>query len=48
MFWIFATHSSCRADGVTEVIEAGDKILGTQFHPDVDDMPPEVFEWLAK
>ena len=36
------------ADGVTEAIEAGDKILGTQFHPDVDDMLPEVFEWLAK
>ena len=35
-------------DGVIEAIEVGDKIIGTQFHPDVDDMLPEVFEWLAK
>ena len=36
------------ADGITEAVEAGDKIIGTQFHPDVDDMLPEVFDWLAE
>ncbi len=36
------------ADGITEAVEAGDKIIGTQFHPDVDDLLPEVFDWLAE
>ena len=35
-------------DGVIEAIEVGEKIIGTQFHPDVDDQLPEIFEWLAK
>ncbi len=36
------------ADGIVEAIEAGDKIIGTQFHPDADDDLPEVFDWLAE
>ena len=33
-------------DGVVETVEAGEKILGTQFHPDVDDKLKQVFDWL--
>lgn len=35
-------------DGITEAIEVGPKIIGTQFHPDVDDQLPEIFAWLAE
>jgi len=35
-------------DGIIEAIEVGDRIIGTQFHPDVDGELPEVFDWLAK
>ena len=35
-------------DGVVEVVEAGEKILGTQFHPDVDDTLHQVFDWLRE
>ena len=35
-------------DGITEVIEYGDKIIGTQFHPDADGELPQIFDWLKK
>ena len=35
-------------DGTIEVVEAGEHIIGTQFHPDVDDALHEVFNWLGK
>jgi len=35
-------------DGTIEVIEVGDKIIGTQFHPDVDDRLIELFQWLVE
>ena len=35
-------------DGTVEAVEHGDRILGTQFHPDADGELPMVFAWLAK
>lgn len=35
-------------DGTVEVIEVGDKIIGTQFHPDVDSLLHRVFDWLGE
>ena len=35
-------------DGTIEVVESGEKIIGTQFHPDVDDELHEIFDWLGK
>ncbi|MBR4467037.1 MAG: gamma-glutamyl-gamma-aminobutyrate hydrolase family protein, partial [Clostridia bacterium] len=34
-------------DGTVEAVEAGDRIIGTQFHPDADDKLPRIFDWLA-
>ena len=34
-------------DGTVEAVEAGDKIIGVQFHPDVDDKLPQIFAWLG-
>ena len=33
-------------DGTIEAIEYGDKIIGTQFHPDVDGELQQIFDWL--
>lgn len=33
-------------DGVIEVIEYGENVIGTQFHPDVDSDLHELFDWL--
>lgn len=35
-------------DGTIEAIEIGDRIIGTQFHPDVDGKLMELFRWLAE
>ncbi len=35
-------------DGVVEGIEYGDNILGIQGHPEVDNLLPELFEFLTK
>ena len=40
--------SALAEDGTIEAIEYGDKILGTQFHPDVDAELNCIFEYLAK
>ena len=40
------TVSGLSEDGVIEAIEYGDHILGTQFHPDVDDSLHELFDFL--
>ena len=39
---------SAKGDGVVEGTEYGDKILGVQFHPEVDDLLPELFKFLAE
>lgn len=35
-------------DGTIEAVEAGETVIGTQFHPDVDDKLFELFAWLAE
>lgn len=40
--------SGTHADGTVEIIEYGDTILGTQFHPDADEQLPMPFAWLAR
>ena len=35
-------------DGTIEAVEAGDRIIGTQFHPDVDQKLHELFDWLGE
>jgi len=37
---------SAKGDGVVEGVEFGDKILGIQAHPEVDDLVPQVFDFL--
>ena len=39
---------SAKGDGVVESTEYGENILGVQGHPEVDDLLPEIFEFLAK
>jgi len=39
---------SANGDGVVEGAEYGDKILGVQGHPEVDDLLPELFAFLAQ
>lgn len=36
------------ADGSPEGLEYGDRIIGVQFHPEVDDVHCALFEWLAQ
>ena len=38
---------SAKDDGVVEGTEYGDNILGVQGHPEVDDLLPELFQFLA-
>ena len=40
--------SGMSEDGIIEAIEYGDNIIGTQFHPDVDDKLHELFDWLKE
>jgi gamma-glutamyl-gamma-aminobutyrate hydrolase PuuD len=35
-------------DRVVEGVEYGDNILGVQGHPEVDDLLPELFQFLAE
>lgn len=39
---------SAKGDGVVEGVEYGDRILGIQAHPEVDDLLPQVFAFLAE
>ena len=39
---------SAKGDGVVEGTEYGDKVLGVQFHPEVDDLLPELFKFLTE
>lgn len=34
-------------DGTVEAVEYGDKVIGVQFHPDVDRAFPQLFAWLG-
>lgn len=42
------TVNARAADGTIEGIENGSNILGVQFHPEVDDTLPEIFQFLTK
>lgn len=42
------TVSGRTADGTIEVIEQGDKVLGVQFHPEMDDKLPQLMGWLCR
>lgn len=44
----YETVSGRAKDGTIEAVEVGDKIIGTQFHPDVDSKTNELFVWLTK
>ena len=39
---------SAKGDGVVEGTEYGDNVLGVQFHPEVDDLLPELFKFLTE
>lgn len=39
---------SAKGDGVVEGVEYGDNLLGIQFHPEVDDLLPEIFSFLTE
>ena len=39
---------SAKGDGVVEGVEYGERILGVQGHPEVDDLLPELFAFLAQ
>ena len=39
---------SAKGDGVVEGCEYGDNLLGVQFHPEVDDLLPEIFAFLTE
>ena len=38
---------SAKGDGVVEGVEYGENILGVQYHPEVDDLLPELFDFLT-
>lgn len=38
---------SAKDDGVVEGVEYGENILGVQYHPEVDDLLPELFDFLT-
>ena len=42
------TVSRMSEDGIIEAIEYGDNIIGTQFHPDVDNQLHELFDFLKE
>ena len=39
---------SANGDGVVEGVEYGDNLLGVQFHPEVDELLPEIFTFLTE
>lgn len=39
---------SAKGDGVVEGCECGDNLLGVQYHPEVDDLLPEIFSFLTE
>ena len=41
------TINAWSADGVVEGVEYADHMLGVQFHPEVDDLLPEIFSFLT-
>lgn len=41
------TVNAWSADGVVEGVEYADHMLGVQFHPEVDDLLPEIFSFLT-
>ena len=42
------TVNAWSADGVVEGVEYGDNLLGVQFHPELDDLLPEIFSFLTE
>ena len=42
------TVNAWSPDGVVEGVEYGDNLLGVQFHPEVDDLLPEIFTFLTQ
>lgn len=42
------TVNAWSPDGVVEGVEYGDNLLGVQFHPEVDDLLPEIFSFLTQ
>lgn len=42
------TVNAWSADGVVEGVEYGDNLLGVQFHPEIDDLLPEIFTFLTQ
>lgn len=42
------TVNAWAADGTIEGIENGSNVLGVQFHPEVDDLLPEIFKFLTE
>lgn len=44
----FLTINAWSADGVVEGVEYADHMLGVQFHPEVDDLLPEIFSFLTR
>ena len=39
---------SAKGDGVVEGVEFGDNLFGVQFHPEMDDLLPEIFTFLTE
>lgn len=44
----FLTVNAWSADGVVEGVEYSDHMLGVQFHPEVDGLLPEIFNFLTQ
>ena len=44
----FLTVNAWSADGVVEGVEYADHMLGVQFHPEVDGLLPEIFNFLTQ
>lgn len=42
------TVNAWSADGAVEGVEYGDHMLGVQFHPEVDNLLPEIFSFLTQ
>lgn len=44
----YVTVTGYAEDGTIEVIERGETMIGTQFHPEVDDKLLPLFQWLCE
>lgn len=44
----FVTVNAWSSDGVVEGVEYADRMLGVQFHPEIDDTLPELFRFLTE